>query len=179
MTRWIVGSGLVVLALTVAAYAADKEEARPAAPAKNAGLEKLKKLAGEWVTVDDKGNPTKQVVSIFKVTANGSAVHETIFPGTDHEMITVYHRDGADLVLTHYCAMGNQPHLKLDPKSLENKLVFQFVGGANIDPKKDMHMHEGSITIIDNDTIEWQWVGYKDGKPMEDHKVAMKLARKK
>ena len=40
-------------------------------------------------------------------------------------------------------------------------------------------MHEGSITIVDDDHIEWQWSGYNNGKPAEGHGVSMKLARKK
>jgi hypothetical protein len=31
-----------------------------------------------------------QVISVFKVTAAGSAVTETIFLGQGHEMVTVY-----------------------------------------------------------------------------------------
>ena len=116
---------------------------------------------------------------MFKVTGAGSAVHETIFPGSPHEMVTMYHLDGKDLVLTHYCAAGNQPHLKLDASSSANQLVFKFLNGANIDPAKDHHMHEGAITLVDNDHIDWNWLGYSDGKPDEAHKVALKLVRKK
>ena len=58
------------------------------------------------------GQPTDQVVSTYRVTAAGSAVMEVLFPGTDHEMVTVYHQDGDDLILTHYCAAGNQPRMK-------------------------------------------------------------------
>ena len=104
----------VALTLAATAVAEDKH----GTPAKNAGLDRLKKLAGTWVEADDKGQPTDTIVSVFKVTSNGSAVQETIFPGSDHEMVTVYYIDGPDLVLTHYCALGNQPHLKLDPKGL-------------------------------------------------------------
>ena len=46
---------------------------------------------------------------VYGVTAAGTAVMEALFPETDHEMLTVYHLEGNDLVLTHYCAMGNQP----------------------------------------------------------------------
>ena len=144
-----------------------------------AALDKLKKLAGEWVAADKDGKPTAQVVSAFRLTAAGSAVHETIFPGTGQEMVSVYHLDGKDLVMTHYCALGNQPRMKLDAKSPANKLVFQFAGGSNIDPAKDMHMHEGSITIVDDDHIEWSWQGYANGQRAEGHGVTMKLVRKK
>jgi|SRR5262245_3771148 len=174
--RQYVWAGLAVVAIGVSAGADDKHAAKGD---KNPGLEKLKKLAGEWVAVDDKGKPTEQVVSVFKVTAAGSAVQETIFPGTGHEMVSVYHLDGKDLLMTHYCALGNQPRMKLDAKSKDNELKFDFVGGTNLDPAKDMHMHEGLIKIVDDDTIEWSWSGYDKGKPADGHKVAMKLTRKK
>ena len=52
------------------------------------------------------------LVARYAVTAAGSAVVETVFPGTEHEMVTVYHADGSDLVLTHYCMEGNQPRMR-------------------------------------------------------------------
>src|SRR5437868_15224505 len=113
--RFLVG-GLVLLALTAGARGDDKTVKAPAA-APHPGLERLKKLAGTWVAADKDGKPTDQVVSVIKVTASGSAVHETLFPGQAHEMVSVYHRDGADLVMTHYCSLGNQPRMKADPKS--------------------------------------------------------------
>jgi hypothetical protein len=172
-----VWAALAAIALAAGARADDHKHA--AKGDANPALEKLKKLAGEWVAVDDKGKPTDQVVSVFKVTAAGSAVHETIFPGAAHEMVSIYHLDGKDLLMTHYCALGNQPHMKLDPKGKPNELKFEFAGGTNLDPAKDMHMHEGSITLVDDDHIEWKWSGYSGGKPAEGHGVSMKLARKK
>src|SRR5947209_1063552 len=124
MTRRSWWTGLATLALA-AVVGADK-----AAPPKP-GLDTLKKLAGTWVAADEKGQPTAQVVSVFKVTAAGNAVQETIFPGTGHEMVSVYFKDGQDVVMTHYCAMGNQPQMKLDPASAANRLEFKFVGGSS------------------------------------------------
>jgi hypothetical protein len=173
MTRRHLLSGLVALALVVGIRAEDK------APAKATPLDQIKKLVGTWVAADEKGQPTDKVVSIFKVTAAGSAVEETIFPGSNHEMVTVYHMNGPTLELTHYCALGNQPHLKLDPASPKGRLDFKFVSGSNMDPAKDMHMHQGSFTIIDDDHMESAWEGWKDGKLADGHKMAMKLVRKK
>jgi hypothetical protein len=165
--------GLVALALAASA-GADEKVAKKSTP-----LDQMKKLAGTWVQGDDKGKPTDQVVSTYKVTSAGSAVQETIFPGTDHEMVSVYYMNGPTLEMTHYCALGNQPHVKLDPASPKGQLVFKFAGGTNLDPAKDMHMHEGAITIVDDDHIEWHWQGWQGGKAAEGHKVAMKLVRKK
>jgi hypothetical protein len=40
-------------------------------------------------------------------------------------------------------------------------------------------MHEGTITWVDDDHINWQWAAYQNGKPLEDHKIALNLVRKK
>ena len=114
----------------------------------------MKKLAGTWVEADKDGKPTDKVVSVIKVTAGGSVVHETLFPGQPHEMISVYHLDGGELVMTHYCVLGNQPRMKADPKSPADQIHFKFAGGTNLDPAKDKHMHEATMTFIDDDHID-------------------------
>jgi hypothetical protein len=128
----------------------------------------IKKLAGEWVAVKD-GKPTDQVVSVYKVTAGGSAVVETIFPGTDHEMITMYTQEGPDVFLTHYCVLGNQPRLKAEKSTDGNKFVFKCVGGGNLDPAKDSHMGMGVLTIINADEMKSDWTRCENGKNCETH----------
>src|SRR5262245_39718357 len=113
--RFWVG-GLMLVALTAGARSDDKAGGKAPA-AQHPSLERLKKLAGTWVAADKDGKPTDQVVSVVRVTAAGSAVHETLFPGQPHEMISVYHLDGKDLLMTHYCSLGNQPRMKADPKA--------------------------------------------------------------
>ena len=177
MSRRLLICGLMLLAIPTC-FAEDKPETKPTPP-KNANLDKLTKLAGTWVKADDNGKPTDEVVSIIKSTAGGSAVTETLFPGTDMEMVSVYTVDGPDLVMTHYCVIGNQPKLKADPKSASNKIEWVFVGGSNLDVKKDRHMHGGSLTIVDKDHIEFNGIGWVDGKPAEEMCGVMKLTRKK
>lgn len=179
MTRRLLTCGFLLMALGTGAIAEDKAKATPAPATTHAGLEKLKKLAGTWVAADKDGKPTDQVVSVYKVTAAGTAVQETSFPGEAMEMVSLYHLDGADLVMTHYCALGNQPKMKADPKSPKNQIKFLFAGGTNFDPAKDMHMHEGTLTFIDDDHIEFSGVAWDGGKPAETHCATMKLVRKK
>jgi hypothetical protein len=174
---WI--SGLMLLTLTIGVRSEEKPSEKPPTAAPHAGLEKMKKLAGTWVMADKDGKPTEQIVSVVKVTSGGSCVQETLFPGGPMEMVSMYHRDGADLVMTHFCALGNQPRMKADPKSPANQLCFKFVGGANINPEKDMHMHEGTITFVDDDHIEFSGVCWAGGKPDKSHECGMKLVRKK
>jgi hypothetical protein len=168
--------GLTVFALSATSRA---DEPVKAAPATNPSLEKLKALAGTWVEADKDGKPTDKVVSVIKVTAAGSAVHETLFPDSPMEMVSIYHLDKGELVMTHYCALGNQPRMKADPKSPSNQIKWVFAGGTNLDPAKDMHMHSGVLTIIDADHIEFAGEAWENGKPSETHCGCMKLVRKK
>ena len=160
---------LFVLA-AAALVLAGEEVAKPKAT--NAQLEQMKKLAGEWLVVGEDGKPTETVGATYRVTAAGSAVIETIFPGSEHEMITMYYLEGADLVLTHYCALGNQPHMKADPKSAEGTIAFRFAGGTNIDPAKDMHMHDAVFTFVDSDHLKTSWTMWADGKAGDAHVFA-------
>ncbi|MBX9627996.1 MAG: hypothetical protein K2X82_29630 [Gemmataceae bacterium] len=178
MIRRLLAGGLMAAALAAGA-AAEAPNQTPAAAATHPGLERLKKLAGTWVEADKDGKPTDKVVSVVKITGGGAVVHETLFPGEPQEMVSVYHRDGADLVMTHYCAVGNQPRLKADPKSPANQIRWRFAGGTNLDPAKDPHMYEGTLTFVDDDHIEVAGVAWVGGKPADDHCAVMKLVRKK
>jgi hypothetical protein len=101
----------------------------------------------------------------MKTTSAGSALVETQFPGSNHEMVSVYHLDGEDLRMTHYCAAGNQPRVKLDRiHSKPDELIFVFDGGSNLDPEKDMHIHAVKITFHEDGKVTSAWEGYAGGK---------------
>ncbi len=130
-------------------------------------LASLRALEGNWHAVAD-GDMVKQgdLVSSFRVTASGHAVVETNFPGTPHEMLTVYTRDGDDLVLTHYCMSGNQPRMRATSPS-GPKIEFAFEGGDNIaDPARDRHMHSAWLEIVGPDELRSQWTEHADGEPV-------------
>ena len=181
MFRTITLSAFVLASCCAAARAEEKHNHdHPATPAKsNANFEKMKKLVGTWVEADKDGKPTDTVMSIIKLTAGGSAIHETFFPGQPMEMVSVYVPEGEELVMTHYCVIGNQPKLKADPKSPANQIVFKFAGGTNLDPKKDKHMHDATLTLVDADTLQIDGIGWENGTPAKDMCGAMKLVRKK
>jgi hypothetical protein len=169
----------LLLTVSLVSYGDDRPEIKlPPAPT-NAGLETMKKLAGTWLVAGKDGKATDEVASIIKVTAGGSVVHETIFPGQPHEMVSIYTANGPDLIMTHYCVLGNQPRMKADSKSPKNQIVFQFDGGGNLDPKKDKHMHEAILTIVDDNRIEMAGTGWEKGAPAKEMCCGLKLIRKK
>jgi hypothetical protein len=90
-------------------------KADPNSPDSVVAFQKLKNLNGEWTgTAESKQGPAAAVS--YHLTANGNTLMETLFPGTDHEMISMYYLDGKDLVLTHYCAMGKSTQNEANPK---------------------------------------------------------------
>jgi hypothetical protein len=172
--RIATGSLLLVTGLFAFAVSATADE--KATTAASQRFEALKKLAGDWVEIGKDGKPTDKVVSSFRVTAAGTALQETLFPGSDHEMITMYHLDGTDLILTHYCVLGNQPRLRAEPDSDANKIVFKFIGGTNLKSANDQHMDHATLTLAGQDHIQAVWVACQDGKAC--HEVKIDLARK-
>ena len=142
----------------------------------NPGLDKLKSLAGKWEGKNPEG---KSVRVSYKVVSTGTAVLEALNSSDESDMVTLYTADGDRVALTHYCALGNQPRMKADPQSPANQLHFKFAGGSNLGPAKDKHMHEGTITFIDDDHIEYSGVCWEGGKPAKGHECKMKLVRKK
>jgi hypothetical protein len=125
---------------------------------KSPALERFKQLVGDWTgKMTDDGKE-------YKVTSGGSAVVETLGRDTPHEMITMIHADGKDLVLTHYCSAGNQPRMKADGNATGDKFDFQFVDATNLKSDKAMHMHSVVYTLIDKDTLTADWTSYMDGK---------------
>lgn len=171
-------ASFVFLSAIASLGSADEKKARPAAE-KSPGLEKFKQLAGEWVGKEVGGGQGggQEVRAIYKVTSAGSAVVETILPGSEHEMVTVIHADGDDLALTHYCALGNQPHMKTKGKADGDKFAFRFISASNLKSDKDMHMHDVTYTLVDPDTLKAEWTHYSEGKPAGT--AVFELKRKK
>ena len=117
---------------------------------------RLKTLAGRWNThVMTPDGPTANVD--YRVTGGGTVIMETLFAGAPHEMITMYTLDGENLVATHYCAMGNQPVMKLDlGASTRDNLVFEYVGVHGRNAAAD-HVHDGRIRFLANGDVQSEW----------------------
>jgi hypothetical protein len=141
-----------------------------------AAFARLKTLAGTWkgqlVAAQEAAkkkehaetHPAESTVT-YRLTGAGSALVETMLPGTNHEMVSVYHLDGPDLRMTHYCAMGNQPRVKLDRvHSRPDHLIFVFDGGSNLNPAKDIHIHGLEVTFHEDGRVTSAWEGYSGGK---------------
>lgn len=170
-------SALVVAAvlacLPMLASAAD--QAAPAA--KPHLLDRFKALAGEWSGEGLDGNSMPGASVSYTVTAGGHAVEELLFPGTPHEMRTLYVRDGDDVVLVHFCASGNHPKMRAREER-DGRIVFDFDGAVNFDPAKAGHMHDASFTFLGPDELRTRWQFWQGGQPAE-HVANLHLKRVK
>lgn len=139
----------------------------PTPPPPSPLLDRMRALAGDWEGANPEhheGMPDKIAVN-YRVTSNGSVVVETFMAGTPHEMITVYYVDGDKLVLTHYCALGNQPMMTAEEPKAADAVRFVCHGGGNLPDEKVAHMHEVTHEFLGPDHLRSSWVMLSDGKP--------------
>ncbi|HAK05774.1 MAG TPA: hypothetical protein DCO65_00650 [Spartobacteria bacterium] len=130
---------------------------------KNPAYDKMKTLVGSWQgTVNENGKPL-DTHARFKLVSDGSALASWLDEDTAHEMITMFHMDGDNLMATHYCAAHNQPRMVLVSGGDPSRLVFKFKDGTNIQPDAG-HMQQVAF-IFDgaNHHIE-EWTYLQNGK---------------
>lgn len=126
-------------------------------------LKTMKGLAGTW-----KGSHLMQGKELpasveYKVSSNGSTVVETMFPGTTHEMVNVYHDKAGKLAMTHYCSVGNQPHLDL--VAMEGKtLSFSLSSADKTHLGDEGHMHDLTLTMADPGHLHQAWSFFEKGQ---------------
>ena len=134
-------------------------------------LKRIKGLAGTWTGEVDHGKGPEPVTIVYHVTGAGSAVVETFNPGSPMEMVTVYHDRNGKLELTHYCMLGNQPHMKLTDSS-ENSVSLALVKDSGI-KKDEMHMSALTVEFESADKIKQIWSISRGGKASKGPAIAL------
>lgn len=165
----------MIVALIVAAATA-------ASPPAGEALSRLQKLAGTWAgsyrwtgARSDAGKLTAR----YSLTGNGSAVVEDLIMGSSEvpSMTSVYHLDGSDLRMTHYCAAQNQPRLRAREIDLgRGRLSFAFVDATNLSSPDAAHVSGLEMRLIDADHVELTFLFVGAGKKSFEH---ISLARQK
>ncbi len=152
MTRFA-GTLIVAIALT-SACALAQTDAQKAFTA-------IKNLPGTWEGKGPDGHPFQVT---FKVVSGGSAVEsEILVPKED--MISMFHMDGDDrLMMTHYCAMGNQPRMQASVSPDGKTIAFNYIDATNLATPDTGHMQKMVLTLIDDNHHTEEWVFADHGK---------------
>jgi len=154
---------ITVAALLTLAGCSSTAKGRGENPEARAQFESLKQLAGTWTTAA--GSTRPGMTFRYTVTGAGSVVQEEFYPGTPEAMVTMYHLDGPDLVLTHYCAAGNQPSMRAGRTLADGTIPFEFTDGTNMGSHEVGHMHAARMRIDGRDAIWSEWTYAEAGVP--------------
>jgi hypothetical protein len=125
----------------------------------------VKSLTGFWEGKNLMGEPVQ--VS-YRVTSGGSAVMSEI-KGHGEDMISMIHFDGPNrLLLTHYCAVGNQPRMQAAASHDGKTITFNFLDATNLDNPRSGHMDHVVIAVLDanHHTEEWNFTDH--GKEIKE-----------
>jgi hypothetical protein len=131
-------------------------------------FDKLRALSGDWEgTYAWSGgrNASGKIQARYYATGNNSALVEDLTVDGTPSMTTVYHLDGSDLRMTHFCAAQNQPRLKatsIDPNG--EAITFSFVDITNLRSPKAGHVDGLDVHFLaaDHTTLRFRFVA--DGK---------------
>ena len=151
----------IIMAVMIAILASAPALADTSAAAKT--FDQIKALAGTWEGKDTDGRPVKVT---FKVTANGSAVMSEIH--SDEDMITMFNMDGERVIMTHYCAAGNQPRMVADSSADGKEIKFEFLDATNLASPHAGHMHHVVFSNPDADHHNEEWLFMAGDKTIKE-----------
>jgi len=145
-------------------------------------LKKLGGLSGNWEgTYEWSGGRTGggRLRVTYYVTGNESAVVENFIQDGVTTMTTVYHLDGSDLRMTHYCGAMNQPRLRatsIDETS--GTALFAFVDVTNVTKSNPAYVQAFRIQIVDDDHLRLRFTfGSPDSAIASVEEIALSRVR--
>lgn len=157
---------LLASCAAIAETSASKTEMAPVAKPP-VEFDKLKQLAGTWEGKSKMHTDKEQTITVtYEVISAGSAVMERLFPGTPHEMVSIYAADGDKIHMTHYCGLGNHPVMQLQ-KISGDKYFFEMNGTQGIASADEPHMHQLTLTMRGKDKLRQDWVLFVNGKKQD------------
>jgi hypothetical protein len=115
-------------------------------------FERMKALAGDW-EADLQG--FGKMSNSIRLVSNGKAIEETIGIPADNE-VSIYTRDGARILLTHFCAMTPEAH--------QARLETGALSGLNLPGPSAPHMRRVVVTFGDHDHFTETWTKIEKGK---------------
>lgn len=121
-------------------------------------FERMRGLAGNWEGTfawSDGRSGSGPLTATYYVTGNGSALVENLVMDGVPSMTSIYHLDGSDLRVTHYCAARNQPRFKASKIDESAGTVdFAFLDVTNVNPKRPAYVEAIALQILEVDRVK-------------------------
>jgi hypothetical protein len=147
-----------------------------------AAFERLSALVGDWAgSFEWSGarSSSGTIDATYYATGNGSAIVENLIMGGAPTMTSVYHLDGADLRMTHYCAAQNQPRLKASQiDTARGILDFSFIDATNLSSPEAPHVYGLETRFLDPDHITLTFLFEGSGKRSKE-RIDLKRVRER
>jgi hypothetical protein len=140
-------------------------------------FERMKDLVGVWEGKMDMGKGSDTLKVTYELTSAGNAIVERFAAGKPHEMVTVYHDFGGKLTMTHYCSLGNQPHMEITGSGGSDLVFVLSEKSPGLASLSEMHMHGLRIAVDGKDSITETWTLYDQG--VKKSEMPVKLSRVK
>jgi hypothetical protein len=175
--------GVALLLALVAAAVPARDGSADAPASASAALAKLRALAGEWNgSLEWTGARTGKgtIHATYRTTGYGSAVVEDLVSEGVTTMSSVYHEDGADLRMTHYCGARNQPRLKasrIDLRGDAGAIDFAFVDATNLKKPDAPHVVGVELRFADADHFTLTFLFEDAGKKSRERIELTRAAR--
>ena len=135
----------------------------PASEEARALFERLKRLQGKWKGTSTKGWSDR--VSIEAIAGGSVILFDSFDAHPNEKMLTLIHFDRDRLLLTHYCAAGNQPRMRVTSISDGgSQVTFSFLDATNLPSRDTGHMDSVKFRFRDENHYTEQWSWYQKGQ---------------
>lgn len=146
----------------------------------------IQQLEGEWIlsSMDRQEGGTRTHPSVvplidaeavamrFSLIGRKSTVQEDLLPGTERQMVTMYHcRDSSCSAVkaTHYCAKQNQPEFLASRDSSPRELIFECDMSTDLCQSWDGHIHRITHSLSEDGThLRSAYANYLNGEYTKD-----------
>lgn len=154
MRRWL-EIGLLLLSIHARAAVGNSETV----------FDTLKTLQGNWA-IQSEGK-TLPIQMVYQVGSKSSIVTEQF-----GKELSVFYRDGNDVLMTHFCNGGNQPRLRLKQNSQAGVLEFEMFDITNLKDAEAPHVQRIIYRLTGEKEMKLEIV-WKNGHGEESEKYIL------
>jgi hypothetical protein len=133
-----------------------------------AAFNRLKTLIGTW-DATEQGNPAFAEEVVYSMTGRGTVIIEDMEAPKSvmGHMLTAYHLNVDQLVLTHFCGAGNQPRMRITGVSDGGRrLAFEIYDITNLTDRAAYHSTAVEVVFLSDDRVDLVYRGVHGDRPI-------------